>query len=377
MYTLLIAFFLISIIFSFLCSIWEAVLLSITPSFTEKKLQEGGDIGHTLEAYKANIDQPLSAILTLNTIAHTVGAIGVGSQAAIIWGTSVISTVAVPVVMTLAILLLSEIVPKTIGANYWQELASFTVKSLKIIMLVLAPFVFISQIITRTLKKDKNASVFSREDFSAMANLGAKQGVLDKEESTIMRNLMLFESVLARDVMTPRTVMVAAPENMTVREFHDSHPNLRFSRIPIFEESLDHVTGYVLKNDLLIRLVNNENNTPLSAIKRDMIAIKENFPIPELFNHFTEKREQVALIIDEFGGTAGLVTLEDVIETLLGLEIVDESDHIVDMQVLARKKWEERARRIGLLEELNVEIAEQHSDTKVVERTPDPKNQKN
>lgn len=377
MYTLLIVFFLVSIIFSFLCSIWEAVLLSITPSFTEKKLQEGGAIGHALEAYKANIDQPLSAILTLNTIAHTVGAIGVGSQAAIIWGTSVISTVAVPVVMTLAILLLSEIVPKTIGANYWQELAGFTVKSLKIIMLVLAPFVFISQIITRTLKKDKNASVFSREDFSAMANLGAKQGVLDKEESTIMRNLMLFESVLARDVMTPRTVMVAAPENMTVREFHDSHPNLRFSRIPIFEESLDHVTGYVLKNDLLIRLVNNEDNTPLSAIKRDMIAIKENFPIPELFNHFTEKREQVALIIDEFGGTAGLVTLEDVIETLLGLEIVDESDHIVDMQVLARKKWEERARRIGLLEELNVEIAEQHSETKVVERTPDSENQEN
>lgn len=376
MYTLLIVFFLVSIIFSFLCSIWEAVLLSITPSFTEKKLQEGGDIGRTLEAYKANIDQPLSAILTLNTIAHTAGAIGVGAQAAIIWGTSIISTVAVPVAMTLAILLLSEIVPKTIGANYWQELAGFTVKSLKIIMLFLAPFVFISQIITRTLKKDKDASVFSREDFSAMANLGAKQGVLDKEESTIMRNLMLFESVLARDVMTPRTVMVAASENMTVREFHDSHPNLRFSRIPIFEDSLDHVTGYVLKNDLLIRLVNKEDSTPLSTIKRDMIAIKENFPIPELFNHFTEKREQVALIIDEFGGTAGLVTLEDVIETLLGLEIVDESDHIVDMQVLARKKWEERARRIGLLEELNEEIAEQQSETKIVERTPDSDNQK-
>lgn len=375
MYTLIIVFFIVSITFSFLCSIWEAVLLSITPSFTEKKLQEGGDIGHTLEAYKANIDQPLSAILTLNTIAHTVGAIGVGAQAAIIWGTSIVSTVAVPVVMTLAILLLSEIVPKTIGANYWQELAGFTVKSLKIIMLVLAPFVFISQIITRTLKKDKNASVFSREDFSAMANLGAKQGVLDKEESTIMRNLMLFESVLARDVMTPRTVMVAAPENMTVREFHDNHPNLRFSRIPIFEDSLDHVTGYVLKNDLLIRLVNKEDSTPLSTIKRDMIAIKENFPIPELFNHFTEKREQVALVIDEFGGTAGLVTLEDVIETLLGLEIVDESDHIVDMQVLARKKWEERARRIGLLEELNEEIAEQQSETKVVKSAPDTDNQ--
>ncbi len=374
MYTLLIAFFLVSIIFSFLCSIWEAVLLSITPTFTEKKVQEGGDIGHTLEAYKANIDRPLSAILTLNTIAHTVGAIGVGAQGAIIWGTSIMSTTVVPVVMTLAILLLSEIVPKTIGANYWQELAGFTVRSLKIIMVILAPFVYISQIITRTLKKDKNASIFSREDFSAMADLGAKQGVLDKDESTIMRNLMLFESVLARDVMTPRTVMVAAPENITAREFHDSHSNLRFSRIPIFETSLDHVTGYVMKNDLLIRLVNNEGNTPLSAIKRDMIAIKENFPIPALFNHFTEKREHVALVIDEFGGTAGLVTMEDVIETLLGLEIVDESDHIVDMQALARKKWEERARRIGLLEELNVEISEQLIETKVVEKTSEPEN---
>lgn len=374
MYTLLIAFFLVSIIFSFLCSIWEAVLLSITPTFTEKKVQEGGDIGHTLEAYKANIDQPLSAILTLNTIAHTVGAIGVGAQGAIIWGTSIMSTTIVPVVMTLAILLLSEIVPKTIGANYWQELAGFTVRSLKIIMVILAPFVYISQIITRTLKKDKNASIFSREDFSAMADLGAKQGVLDKDESTIMRNLLLFESVLARDVMTPRTVMVAAPENITAREFHDGHSNLRFSRIPIFETSLDHITGYVMKNDLLIRLVNNEGNTPLSAIKRDMIAIKENFPIPALFSHFTEKREQVALVIDEFGGTAGLVTMEDVIETLLGLEIVDESDHIVDMQALARKKWEERARRIGLLEELNVEISEQLIETKVVEKTSEPEN---
>jgi CBS domain containing-hemolysin-like protein len=370
MYTLLIVFFLVSITFSFLCSIWEAVLLSVTPSFTERKVQEGSDIGHTLEAYKSNIDRPLSAILTLNTIAHTVGAIGVGAQAAIIWGTSIMSTTVMPVAMTLAILLLSEIVPKTIGANYWQELAGFTVKSLRIIMLILAPFVFISQIITRTLKKDKNASVFSREDFSAMADLGAKQGVLDKEESTIMRSLMLFESVLAHDVMTPRTVMVAAPEIITAREFHDSHPNLRFSRIPIYENSLDHITGYVLKNDLLIRLVNNENNTPLSAIKRNMIAIKENYPIPELFNHFIEKREHVALVIDEFGGTAGLVTMEDVIETLLGLEIVDESDHIADMQVLARKKWEERARRLGLLEELKEEIAEQNSDTKVVEKTP-------
>ncbi len=369
MYTLLITFFLVSIIFSFLCSIWEAVLLSITPTFTEKKVQEDGDLGRSLELYKANIDRPLSAILTLNTIAHTVGAIGVGAQAAIIWGTSIISTTIMPIAMTLAILLLSEIVPKTIGASYWQELAGFTVKSLKIIMFFLAPFVFLSQIITRTLKKDKRASVFSREDFSVMADLGAKQGVLDKDESIIVRNLLRFSSVLAKDVMTPRTVMVCASEDMTVRDFYDSHPSHRFSRIPIFEDSLDHITGYILKNDLLIRLVNDEDDVKLSAIKREMIGIKENFPITELFNHFTEKREIIALVVDEFGGTAGLVTMEDVIETLLGLEIVDESDKNVDMQVLARKKWEERARRLGLLEALNTEIAEQDEDTKVVEST--------
>ncbi|NND92316.1 MAG: DUF21 domain-containing protein, partial [Granulosicoccus sp.] len=162
MYTLLIIFLLVSIVFSFLCSIWEAVLLSITPSFTQVQIQEGNDLGKALQEFKQNVDRPLAAILTLNTIAHTVGAIGVGSQATSIWGVSIMATAVVPVLMTLAILLLSEIIPKTIGANYWRELAVFTVRSLKIVMWILAPLVFISQIITKALKKDKDASVFSR-----------------------------------------------------------------------------------------------------------------------------------------------------------------------------------------------------------------------
>jgi len=244
MYTLLIVFFLVSIIFSFLCSIWEAVLLSITPAFTERKTQEGGEVGTTLQQFKANIDRPLAAILTLNTIAHTVGAIGVGAQATAIWGASVMATIVVPVVMTLAILLLSEIIPKTIGANYWRELAGFTVTCLKWVILALAPLVFVSQIITRVLKKDKDASVLSRADFTAMAELGARQGVFDEGESSLLRNLLKFKTVRARDIMTPRTVMLAVDESMSLSEFHKINPDVRFSRIPTFTENLDTVTGY-------------------------------------------------------------------------------------------------------------------------------------
>nr|MBX2884151.1 DUF21 domain-containing protein [Granulosicoccus sp.] len=201
MYTLLIIFFLVSIIFSFLCSVWEAVLLSITPSYTQMKLQEGNELGQTLKRFKENIDRPLAAILTLNTIAHTVGAIGVGAQATSIWGASIISTAVVPVIMTLAILILSEIIPKTIGANYWKELAGFTVSSLKIIMWILAPLVFISQLITKALKKDKQASVLSRADFGAMAELGSQQGVFDEGEANILRNLLRFNTIFAKNVM--------------------------------------------------------------------------------------------------------------------------------------------------------------------------------
>ena len=350
MYTLLIVFLLVSIIFSFLCSVWEAVLLSITPSFTQMKLQEGGELGTTLQTFKDNIDRPLAAILTLNTIAHTVGAIGVGAQAVKIWGASIMSTAVVPVLMTLAILILSEIIPKTIGANYWQELSGFTVKCLKFVMWVLAPLVYVSQIITKALKKDKDASVLSRADFGAMAELGTQQGVFDEGESNILRNLLRFNTIFASNVMTPRTVMVSSDQQVSVQEFHNTHPNLRFSRIPVYDTSPDHITGYVLKDEILKSLVDGEGDKPLVSIRRDVLAVKQNFPIPELFTHFTQKREHIAIVMDEFGGTAGLVTMEDVIETLLGLEIVDEQDSATDMQALARKQWEERARSVGLIE---------------------------
>jgi CBS domain containing-hemolysin-like protein len=350
MYTLIILFFLISILASFLCSVLEAVLLSISPAYAERQLTENPSIGQALSDFQQNIDRPLAAILTLNTIAHTVGAIGVGAQAAVIWGDTIMSTLIIPVVMTLAILILSEIIPKTLGALYWQELAGFTVRVLKLIIFLLGPLVMVSQFITRLLMKGKTKSVLSRADFSAMAEIGAKEGVFDERETSLLQNFMRFDSVRAKDVMTPRTVVIAAQENQPLADFHGEHPNLRFSRIPLYSDSIDHVTGYFLRDDLLAALVDKRDKEPLSAIARELTAVKEDFPIPKLFSHFTNEHSHIAMVVDEFGGMAGIVTMEDVIETLLGMEIVDEVDGEADMQVLARRQWERRAKKLGLIE---------------------------
>lgn len=358
---LLFVFASISIVFSFLCSVWEAVLLSITPAYTELKLKEGGFVGKKLKEFKENIDRPLSAILTLNTVAHTVGAMGVGAQAAMYFKDSTfklnlgVTTIGmeaiVAVVMTLAILYLSEIFPKTIGANNWRRYAPFTVRSLNIIIKILYPLVWFSQLITKFLKNDKNKSVLSRADFTAMTDIAEKGGELKKNESKIIRNLLGFNKILAKDVMTPRTVVVAADETTTIRSFYEENKNLRFSRVPLFEGSKDHITGYFLKDQLLASLIEKKDNEPLSSIRRELIVVNDKYPIPDLFNQFMEKREHIALVVGDFGGMSGIASLEDVIETLLGLEIVDEYDGTEDMQTLARQKWEKRAKKLGLVED--------------------------
>jgi len=352
---LLIFFFVLSILFSFLCSIWEAVLLSITPSYINRKVQENSKIGQELLRFKDDIDRPLSAILTLNTIAHTVGAIGVGAQAAKVFGSNqyilgLPSESVIAGVMTLAILILSEIIPKTIGANMWEKLAPFTVKSLKFLLFVLAPFVWISQLITKNLKRDKDKSVFSRADLAAMTHASEESGVLDKSESKIIKNLLRFEEVAVRDIMTPRTVVVKADENTTMREFYENNQPLRFSRIPIFSESSDDISGMILKDEVLQHLVEDKDDTPLSKLRRDIVAVLDQMPLPELFEKLTTERAQIAIVVDEYGSLVGIVTMEDLIETLLGLEIVDESDGEADLQKLARDKWTARAKNLGLIE---------------------------
>ena len=350
MYTLLITFFLVAIIFSFLCSLWEAVLLSITPAYAQIQDQKGSPLGRQLRHFKTNIDRPLAAILTLNTIAHTVGAIGVGNEASAIWAQTnpVITSVAIPVAMTLAILILSEIIPKTIGATFWKELAPFTVTCLRFVITALAPLVWLSRQITNLLQRDNKDSVLSRSEFLAMTQIGEEAGVFDKSESDIIANLLEFRKVRAKDIMTPRTVVFAADASTSIADFHEENPDFRFSRIPIFEDSKDNVIGFVLKHDTLGELAKDNGANALRSIRRDLLICEEDFPLPELFSRLVRRREHIALVVDEFGGMSGIVTMEDVIETMLGLEIVDESDQSTDMQAHARHQWEERAKTYGL-----------------------------
>lgn len=353
MLSLLIIFFLIALLFSFLCSLWEAVLLSITPSYAQIKLKEGTSVGNQLKIFKNNIDQPLAAILTLNTIAHTVGALGVGSQAAQIWADSnpVITGFIVPAGMTLAILVFSELIPKTLGANYWKELCNFTVKSLVLLIKALYPLVWFSQLLTKMLKKDKVDAVFTRSDFLAMTELGEQEGVFAQSESQLLNNLLQFNTVQASDVMTPRTVVVRVEEDKTIAAFYEANKDLRFSRIPVYEKDhQDNIQGFILKNDLLEKMLANEGDQPVSSIQRPISLVKETYPIPDLFNDFLEKREHIAVVVDEFGGMDGIVTMEDVIETMLGREIIDEMDNTEDMRELARLRWKQRAAKIGLIE---------------------------
>lgn len=358
----------ISIFFSFLCSILEAVLLSINPTFVNLKKKEGKAYADTLEELKKDVDKPLIAILTLNTIAHTVGAILVGVQAKVAYakmyssstrsvlGIEITEDLMVGVVstlMTLLILIASEIIPKTIGATYWKQLANFTSKTLKIMVLALkwTGILWILQLFTKLVGgKGHHGSVLSRDDFSAMADIAQEEGVFDKSESTIIKNLLRFDEVMVKDIMTPRTVMKIASENESIQNFYDANSKMRFSRIPVFSEKEDHITGFVLKDNILEELVRNNGAISLSEIRRDLLITERNTPIPQLFDILIAEREHIALVVDEFGSVSGLVTMEDVIETLLGLEIMDESDNVADLQQLARNKWKKRAERSGNIE---------------------------
>lgn len=353
MLSLLIAFFVLAIFFSFLCSLWEAVLLSITPTYARIQQQQGSKLGQTLQDFKDNIDKPLAAILTLNTIAHTVGAIGVGEQAAAIWSDSnpLITRLIIPAGMTLAVLILSEIVPKTIGALHWQRLVKFTVFSLRILMTVLAPLVWMGQFVTKSLKKDSDEPILTRNDFLAMAELGEEEGVFEPSESRMLGSMLKSKSIEVSDVMTPRTVVSATAEEKSIQEYYQSRKSTHFSRIPTFSQgNKDSITGYVLKVDVIEALLANRGEEPLANLRRDIVAIDETYDITDLFKTLTERKEHIAVVLDEFGGMAGIITMEDIIETLLGMEIVDETDTETDMRVLAQRHREKRAKALGALE---------------------------
>ncbi|MEM9665319.1 MAG: hemolysin family protein [Bacteroidota bacterium] len=344
---LLLFYILLALGISFLCSIMEAVLLSITPSYVAAQEQDGQPLGQRLRVLKDDIDRPLAAILSLNTIAHTLGAAGAGAQATAIYGDAYLGIISA--ILTLLILVLSEIIPKTLGALYWRQLAGPVTRLLEIIITLLYPLVIMSKGITRLLSRGQKKESVSLEEFTALAELGAQQGVFEAEESRIIKNLVRFRSLRVKDIMTPRTVLFAMPEDKMVFEVMDEHSEFRFSRIPIFAGNRDTITGYVLKDDILLRAAQEDDEVTLRTLKREIQVVPDNVPLPDLLERLLDKLEHVALVVDEYGGVAGLVTMEDVVETLLGMEIVDEVDSVEDMQELARQEWLRRAKRLGLV----------------------------
>ncbi|NOY90701.1 MAG: HlyC/CorC family transporter [Deltaproteobacteria bacterium] len=343
--TLLLTYIALAVGVSFFCSVLEATLLSLTPAFIAGLRETRPQLGARLSRLHGSVDRPLSAILSLNTIANTLGAAAVGAQAQRLWGSDALAVVSA--LLTFLILVFAEIIPKTLGAVFWRRLAPMASIALPMMIGLLFPLVWASEHLTNLVKRGgKERGAVSREDVAALARLGGQQGALDASESRILEGLFRFRELYARDIMTPRTVVFALAASMRVGEAIKQHRLTIFSRIPIYEDGVEDVHGYVLKDDLLLRAAKDELELPLSELAREMLIIPDSLPLPALFEQLVAKRQQIALIVDEYGGFDGIVTMEDLLETLLGFEIVDEADRVKDMREMARRRWERKARML-------------------------------
>lgn len=344
---------------SFICSVLEASLMSTTLSYINLREEEGYKPAKLMKSFKVDTERPLAAILSLNTIANTVGAAGVGQQAAELFGSAWFGVCSGA--MTVIILLLGEIVPKTVGTTYWKRLMGLTAYSIRVLIIMMWPIVKIIELVSRLFPEPDEAAV-SREEVIAMANVGEEEGVIEEDENKIIRNVMRLNEVKAYEVMTPRVVAAIAPEKMTLREYYDSDAYDHFSRIPVYADSQEFITGYVLRGDALEELTEDQFHKTLGEIKRPLLYFNEEMNVSDIFDAMLKEKSQIGVVIDEYGCLQGIITFEDVIETIFGLEIIDEMDVITDMQQYARERWQQRQKRFkpviakGEKEEQQIEI---------------------
>ena len=338
----------LTVLVSFMCSILEATLMSTPISYLTMKEDEGNKSAKLLKKYKSDIDRPLAAILVLNTIANTMGAAIIGGLAARLFGSTAVGIVSA--VMTVLILIFSEIIPKTIGASKWRNLTGFTARSISVLLVITYPLVIIAEWITRIVGSDDDEQTVSREEVSAMANIGEEEGVFEKSENKIIQNIIKLDDVKAYDVMTPRVVAAIAPEKMTLLQFYKDPAFNHHSRIPVYADSPEYITGYILRSEALEMLAGDQFKVRLGDIKRDITLFNEEVAISDIWEQLLKNKEQIGLIIDEYGCFCGIITLEDIIETIFGLEIIDEMDEVSDMQQYARERWERRQKRYRQIE---------------------------
>ena len=353
---LLFVYLFLALFVSFLCSIMEAVLLSTPISYLIVKQERGSVWAKGFIALKNNIDKPLSAILSLNTGAHTIGAAGVGAQAVAIFGEVYFGLVSA--ILTVLILIVSEIIPKTIGAIYWKELSKISAKIMRIMIVISYPLVVLSAFITKLISKNSPDQTTSREEIAVLADIGADEGLFSSKEHKIIQNILRLKNVKAREIMTPRVVVAVANEELYLNEFFKNKEILKFSRIPIYSEEEENITGYVFTQQVFEKLAEDKHNLQLKDIRREIVVVPNSIVIFTLWENLLEKNEHIALILDEYGGLDGIVTMEDIIETLLGLEIVDEKDTVTDMQKYAKDRWNKKRAEFNMRYKLEMQERE-------------------
>jgi CBS domain containing-hemolysin-like protein len=351
--TLLFVYLFIALFTSFICSILEAVLLSTPLSFLKAKVEQGDADAITFIKLKEDIDKPLSAILSLNTVAHTVGAAGVGAQATLVFGEAYFGVVSA--VLTILILVLTEIIPKTLGANYSRELMGIAAKSINVMIFITYPLVVISAVLTKLLSRNEKELTTSREEISALASIGTEEGIFGEKENKIIQNLIKLKGIKISEIMTPRIVVVVANEEMTLQEFLNNKDFLHFSRIPIYEGNRDNITGYVFRELVFEKLAEDQFDLKLKDIRRDIVTFPKVTSLFDAWEELLHNKEQISLISDEYGGMDGIATLEDIIETLLGFEIVDEKDKVEDMQQYAMERLKTKQKKYEILKNISKE----------------------
>ena len=336
--SLLVAYFLLAIGVSFLCSLLEAVILSVTHSQIGMLVKTNPKQGKMLQKLKDDINRPLAAILTLNTISHTLGAAGMGAQVLYLYGSGAVAIASA--VLTFCILVFSEILPKTIGAYFCRSLAIPSAYLIRFLMVIAFPFVWLSNTLSKSIssKEDK----VSREEIAAMAEMGEDEGSIDEQESDIIENLFRLKEIQIEDILTPRSVIYAFEDTQTVGKIMDSTEDITFSRIPVFNDNIDNIIGMVYKDNLLETMADDYFEKTMSELIEPVEQVYEKESVETVLNKFIKNRSHMFIVKDEFGGTTGIVTLEDCIETLLGVEIMDESDEVADMRKLAKDQQRQK-----------------------------------
>jgi CBS domain containing-hemolysin-like protein len=349
----LFAYLFLALFVSFLCSIMESVILSTPQSFLIVQQDKGHKWAISFMDLRRNIDKPLSAILSLNTVAHTIGAAGVGAQAVKIFGEAAFGVISA--VLTVLILVFTEIIPKTAGARYWRRLAKFSYYTIRGMILITYPLVVASAFITRLISKNEEEQTTSREEIAALASIGADEGLFSDKENKIIQNILKLKNIKVTEIMTPRVVVAVADQNLPLSDFLKNKGYLKFSRIPVYSGNDENITGYVFRQEVFEKLAEDKHSLKLKDIKRDILVFPDTMALFTIWEKMLEKKEHIALVVDEYGGLNGIVTMEDVIETLLGLEIVDETDTVIDMQKFARERWKTRQAKYSLIDKLSNE----------------------